>query len=146
MTTRSALIAEYLCNGGLFNPEMMDHDKVRNLIIDVRKDVEEIEAIREFLWPNQTGLPNEYRSVLLAITARERLANKAPSSGSDGLISLLREKGGAIVSSNDCSPMEIADARATDRFWVDENGFGFVWRSPEWLALHKTCGASLNSK
>lgn len=27
---------EYLQLGGLFNPEMMDHDKVRDLIIDMR--------------------------------------------------------------------------------------------------------------
>lgn len=29
-------IQSYLGNGGLFNPEMMEHDKVRNLIIDCR--------------------------------------------------------------------------------------------------------------
>lgn len=28
-------IREYLSNGGLFNPEMMDHDKVRDLLMDV---------------------------------------------------------------------------------------------------------------
>ncbi len=29
-------IQEYLHAGGLFNPEMMNHDKVRNLLIDIR--------------------------------------------------------------------------------------------------------------
>lgn len=29
-------VADYLGNGGLFNPEMMDHDKVRDLILDLR--------------------------------------------------------------------------------------------------------------
>ena len=27
-------IREYLCSGGLFNPELMDQDKVRDLLID----------------------------------------------------------------------------------------------------------------
>lgn len=29
-------IQEYLLVGGLFNPEMMDHDKVRDLVMDCR--------------------------------------------------------------------------------------------------------------
>lgn len=29
-------IKEYLLNGGTFNPEMMEHDKVRELILDCR--------------------------------------------------------------------------------------------------------------
>jgi hypothetical protein len=29
-------IKSYLSSGGLFNPEMMEHDKVRDLIVDVR--------------------------------------------------------------------------------------------------------------
>ena len=29
-------IAEYLCAGGLFNPEMMEHEKVRELLMDIR--------------------------------------------------------------------------------------------------------------
>ena len=28
-------IREYLSNGGLFNPELMDHEKVRDLLMDV---------------------------------------------------------------------------------------------------------------
>jgi len=49
------------------------------------------------------------------------------------LIQLLVEKGGAIVSSNDCSTFEISDAQATGRFAADEDGYGYVWRYPEWL-------------
>jgi hypothetical protein len=30
-------ITEYLSAGGLFNPELMDHDKVRDLLIDCRE-------------------------------------------------------------------------------------------------------------
>lgn len=33
-------VKSYLCNGGLFNPEHMDHDKVRQLIIDLQSDRE----------------------------------------------------------------------------------------------------------
>lgn len=41
--------------------------------------------------------------------------------------------GGAIVSSNECSEIEISNARVTDRFFVDNDGYGYVWRTPEWL-------------
>lgn len=34
--TLSERITEYLGNGGLFNPELMDHDKVRDLLIECR--------------------------------------------------------------------------------------------------------------
>jgi len=30
-------ITEYLCNGGLFNPELMNHDSVRDLLIECRE-------------------------------------------------------------------------------------------------------------
>lgn len=49
------------------------------------------------------------------------------------LFGMLKDKGGAIVSSNDAHEIEIADARATGRFSVDEDGFGFIWCYPEWL-------------
>lgn len=51
----------------------------------------------------------------------------------DELIQKLVEQGGAIVSSGDCSEMEIADARARGDFYVDENGMGFVLRLRRWL-------------
>lgn len=34
------LISEYLGNGGLFNPEMMDHEKVRELLMQCRECLE----------------------------------------------------------------------------------------------------------
>lgn len=55
----------------------------------------------------------------------------------DQLITQLAREGGAIVSSNECTPIEIADARATGRFAADEHGFGYVRRTREWLALQK---------
>lgn len=30
-------ITEYLFAGGLFNPELMEHNKVRDLLIEIRK-------------------------------------------------------------------------------------------------------------
>jgi hypothetical protein len=51
------------------------------------------------------------------------------------LIDQLVTEGGAIVSSGECSEMEIADAQATGRFSVREDGMGFVRRYAEWLAL-----------
>lgn len=38
----SERITEYLAAGGLFNPEMMDHDKVSRLLIDCRAALDEI--------------------------------------------------------------------------------------------------------
>ena len=51
------------------------------------------------------------------------------------LIDQLVTDGGAIVSSGDCSEIEIANAKATGRFSVRDDGMGFVRRSKEWLAL-----------
>jgi hypothetical protein len=53
----------------------------------------------------------------------------------DQLINQLAAEGGAIVTSGECSEMEIADAQATGRFAVREDGIGFVRRYAEWLAL-----------
>lgn len=39
-------------------------------------DVQELRDVKEYLWPNQTGLPNEHRSALIAIQARENLLRK----------------------------------------------------------------------
>lgn len=39
MTDIVETIAEYLSMGGLFNPEMMEHDTVRNLIIECRAEI-----------------------------------------------------------------------------------------------------------
>ena len=36
-------ITEYLVSGGLFNPELMDHDKVSRLLIDARDYIEFLE-------------------------------------------------------------------------------------------------------
>lgn len=53
------------------------------------------------------------------------------------LVDQLISDGGAIVSSNDCSEMEIAFASAHGRFATDAEGFGFVRRTKEWLSLQK---------
>jgi hypothetical protein len=55
------------------------------------------------------------------------------------LLDQLVIEGGAIVTTDACSEMEIADARVTNRMAVDEDGIGYVRRYPEWLARHKTC-------
>ena len=36
------LITEYLGNGGLFNPELMEHEKVRDLLMDCRDELERL--------------------------------------------------------------------------------------------------------
>lgn len=46
------------------------------------------------------------------------------------LFEYLIEHGGSIVSSNDLSPDWINQARASDRMWVDDFGYGFIWEPP----------------
>jgi hypothetical protein len=48
----------------------------------------------------------------------------------DTLLDLLIANGGSIVSSNDCSVLEISLAQACGRFCVDDDGMGFVYRPP----------------
>jgi hypothetical protein len=38
------LIDEYLSSGGLFNPELMDHEKVRDLLLKIRATLIVMEA------------------------------------------------------------------------------------------------------
>jgi len=75
-------INNYLQNGGLFNPEVMEHDKVRELLIDCQIELVtaladvKITATREecFLWLQgiKGNLPLEHRvSVVLAERERE---------------------------------------------------------------------------
>lgn len=56
------------------------------------------------------------------------------------LLQLLRDSG-SIVSSNDCSEAEIVCARARHWFWVDEDGFGYVYRPRRTDAHGQTGGA-----
>jgi len=51
------------------------------------------------------------------------------------LLNQLITDGGGIVSSNECSEMEIANAKATGRFAVDAECFGYVRRTKEWLTI-----------
>lgn len=49
MTDIVETIAEYLSMGGLFNPEMMEHDTVRNLIIECRAEIARLRTENEVL-------------------------------------------------------------------------------------------------
>lgn len=35
-------ITKYLSSGGLFNPELMEHTKVRDLLLDIRNYLDEL--------------------------------------------------------------------------------------------------------
>ncbi len=56
----------------------------------------------------------------------------------DELLRQLLDEGGAIVNSNDCNAIEIANAQTTRRMYIDKNQFGFVRRTRDWLALQKS--------
>lgn len=60
----------------------------------------------------------------------------------DILTALIDERG-AIVSSADCSEMELAFARKEGRFYVDKDGFGFVLRMRLWRENAELCLAHL---
>ncbi len=49
------------------------------------------------------------------------------------LFQKLKEEGGAIVSTKDCTPLEIAMAQTEGRMFVDEAGCGFILRPAVWL-------------
>jgi len=80
-------ITEYLSNGGYFNPELMEHDKVRDLLMDIREQLAvyakaimdkdaEIERLRDMLiivsqWIDKDPAYSElHQRVLSAIRAR----------------------------------------------------------------------------
>lgn len=42
-------------------------------------------------------------------------------------------KGGAIISAKQLDRLEVAEAKMDGQFFEDEQGFGYVWKSPEWL-------------
>jgi hypothetical protein len=56
-----ARVSEYLDTGGLWNPELMDHEAVRKILIDARDVIEIIARERSALetrteWPGPYGL------------------------------------------------------------------------------------------
>ena len=55
----------------------------------------------------------------------------------EDLINDLAVKGGAIVCTNECSEIEIANAMNTDRMVVNKEGLGFIRRTDTWLVLQK---------
>lgn len=47
--TPAELITEYLSSGGSFNPELMEHDKVRDIVIAARDELDRLTAENERL-------------------------------------------------------------------------------------------------
>lgn len=76
---------EYLTNGGLFNPELMDHEKVRDLIYQMRNEI--ASAANQLLKDQAQGerqwikcsdeLPEIGESVLIKKTRGQRLVCEA---------------------------------------------------------------------
>lgn len=64
----------------------------------------------------------------------------------EAMFERLKNEGGAIVGSGDCSEMEIADANARGDFYVDKDGFGYVRRLKRWLErIHENDGYMQNN-
>ena len=53
----------------------------------------------------------------------------------DQLLEDLAMKGGAIVATGNCSPLEIAVARRCGDMAVRDDGIGFIRRSPGWVKM-----------
>lgn len=52
------------------------------------------------------------------------------------LLDKLAKEGGCIVSTADCSELEVAEAKTRGDFYVDDNQCGYVRRLPEWINKH----------
>ena len=55
-------ITEYLSAGGLFNPELMEHDKVRDMVIQCRDEIESLRsrlAEAEYQWKYWMGVADD---------------------------------------------------------------------------------------
>ena len=57
-------INDYLSCGGLFNPEMMEHEKVRELLLDCREEIMDLSVRATGIIPTATsgsGAPRRLR-------------------------------------------------------------------------------------
>lgn len=104
-----------------------------SLIVVLGSVIEGIPVERAMGSPGSWGYGTPIGDALLALIQSRPATNEMPSK----LIDQLVTEGGAIVTSDECSEMEIADAQATGRFSVREDGIGFVRRYAEWLALQR---------
>src|SRR3974377_1817827 len=52
-------ITQYLYVGGVFNPELMEHDKVRDLLIDCCKELSRMEAVKRELLAMVEGMEHD---------------------------------------------------------------------------------------
>ena len=102
-----------------------------SLIVVLGSVIEGIPVERALGSPGSWGYGTPIGDALLALIQSQ----PAKQITANDLIEQLVTEGGSIVSSGDCSEMEIADAKATGRFMVRDDGMGFVRRSKEWLAL-----------
>lgn len=68
------------------------------------------------------------------------IAEEQAEGGPLAFIRRLATDNGAIVSSAACSVLEIAEARAEGRFWVDPETYcGYVLRSKQWREYVESC-------
>jgi hypothetical protein len=74
MTDTLDRIQQYLSNGGLFNPELMEHDKVRDLIRDCREEITQLRVIAFDIAMMDTNECTEHDELLF--TEAKELADK----------------------------------------------------------------------
>ncbi len=62
------------------------------------------------------------------------------------LLQKLKKESGALVSTKDCSPFEIAIAQTQGNMFVDADGCGFILRPQIWLDSVKALSESLTAQ
>lgn len=73
-------ITAYLCSGGLFNPELAIHDRVRDLLIDARAVITSLrltDAEREAVDTAEASLMRESTDLSTPLLVRQRLGAAA---------------------------------------------------------------------
>jgi Putative peptidoglycan binding domain len=88
-------------------------------------------ATKEFQSANNLKTDGVAGPKTLGLVNKINMAQKieiAKNKKAEEFLILLAEKGGKIVSSNNCSLIEIAEAQADEKRWhVNEDGYGFVY-------------------
>jgi hypothetical protein len=101
-------ITEYLSAGGLFNPELMEHDKVRDMVIQCRDEIESLRsrlAEAEYQWKYWMGVAddNGIKSIKARLAKADALLRNIYSYAEDqGMETLMDMIDAAMEQSHEC--------------------------------------------